>query len=253
MKLSALALLLFVCGCHVFKYKYKHKSKKDYAADLQKNVFDFKYLSIKSNFQMEEQETINKGILDVRIQKDSLIWLSIRSGIGLEVFRVLISPQEVLAVDKLRRQGYRYNFETLSQKLNFSLNFQMFQALLLGNPLHKDQEVVNVVELEDKRILTQVFENLKVDNHINIAKNQLTDLILTDYSLKPNMRKMNVAYENFMLVDNQYFPIKYSVKLEEDKNDYQVLLNIEYHKVVNGKKALRFPFKIPARYPILDH
>lgn len=251
--LFILALLLFGSSCQVFKYKYKHSSKKNYAADLEKNVFNFKYLSIKSNFQYEAQGTINKGVLDVRIQKDSMIWFSIRSGIGLEVFRVIIAPHEILAVDKLNRKAYQYDFKTLSEKLNFSLNFQMFQALLLGNPLHKDQAVVNVVELKDKRILTQVFKNLKVDNYINTDNNQLTDLILTDYSLKPNMRKMNIAYERFTLLDNQYFPIKYTVNLEDDKNNYQIRLKVEYHKVVNDQKGLRFPFKIPARYPILKH
>lgn len=250
--LAILILLLLASGCHVFKYKYKHNSKRDYTADLENSVFNFKYLSIKSSFQIEEQGKIQKGILDIRIQKDSMIWLSIRSGIGLEALRVIIEPDKILAVNKLNKQGYRYNFETLGKKLNFTLNFAMFQALLLGNPLQKDQEIVNVVELEDKRILTQLFKELKVDNHIDNAKNQLTHLILTDYSLKPDMRKMNVAYENFMLIDNQHFPVKYRVDLEDSKNGYQVLLKIEYHKVVNNLKGLRFPFKIPARYPIFE-
>ena len=257
MKTTHLLFIVFILSLVGCKSIYKYKSKAIQAASVYMNglddeVFNFEHLNIKSKFDYHSQNSDFKGIVDIRISKDSIIWLSIRSNFGFEGFRILINSDTIWVVDRVNKYVYKYDFEALSKKMNFDLNFNILQSILLGNSPHRDKKVVNIVKTSTERILSQVFSNIKVDNHISNDKNRLTNLIVTDYSLEYKTRKLSILYYKSIIINDQNLPVKYSINLEQSDNTGNLTLDVEYNKVIN-EQSLRYPFKIPNRYPVISY
>src|SRR5438046_606601 len=60
-----------------------------------KNKIDFKTFNAKVRVQYDDNSGGDEATAFLRLQKDSLMWLSLRGALGIEGFRVLISRDSV--------------------------------------------------------------------------------------------------------------------------------------------------------------
>ncbi len=249
-------LVFMLTNCNVI-FKYKNKESQvgsKYIKELEDKVFNFESIVIKSRFDYLGGGQFFKGISDIRIQKDSFVWVSIRSTLGIEGFRLLIYPDTIWAIDRIGKKAYKSDFKFLNEKTNFDISFNILQSILLGNSPHRDKKIINVTQTSTEHILSQIVSNTKIDHHISNDKNHLTNLIFTDYSVGNRIRKLSILYKDFIYIDSQVLPIKYSLSLDEENNPQKNLkLQIEYSKVINDDKPLKYPFRIPSKYPIISY
>ena len=210
---------------------------------------DFKYLTAKSklSFKSKDQD-INNASVTTRVQKDSLIWMSV-SVLGLEAARIHITRDSVTILDKIHREYSRYDFQTLSQRFNFAMNYDLLQALIVGNlplPRRPAQKIKNE---RDYLLLRQSEGKVLVDNYIGEEDRKLKKLMLTE---QPTKNTLRLDYEDFTALNNFVFPYTSLVTLNYQSNSdgqfYETLLKIKHSKVELVDSAPSFPFSIPAKY-----
>ena len=75
--------------------------------------------------------------LNVRMAKDSVIWMSISPALGVEAARVLLTPDSVQVMSKLpgNRWVFSGNYSMLADAMQAPVNFDLVQSLLIGRPL----------------------------------------------------------------------------------------------------------------------
>ena len=210
---------------------------------------DFTYLTAKSkiSFKSPEQDIDNANI-NIRVRKDSLIWLSV-SKIGLEAVRCLITRDSITIIDKFHKQYSVYDFPTLSRQFNFEMNFSLLQALIIGNlPLPK-RPAQKIKNERDYLLLRQSEGKVLVENYIGEQDRKLKKLMVTE---QPTKNTLRLDYEDFTSLNNFLFPYTSLVTLDyKSKTDgrfYQTLLKIKHNKVELVEKSPGFPFTIPANY-----
>ena len=93
----------------------------------------FEYLSSKAKFKFEHNHKKISATTNFRIRKDSIIWLSITPGLGIEIARALITRDRIFVLDKLNRKYHQYNFIDLSRQYGFEFSFDLIQSIALGN------------------------------------------------------------------------------------------------------------------------
>lgn len=210
---------------------------------------DFRYLTAKSklSFKNKDQD-ISNASLHLRVQKDSLIWMSI-SKIGIEAARVLITRDSVTIMDKIEKQYSVYDFPTLSRQFNFDLNFDLLQALIVGNlPLPK-RPAQKVKNERDYLLLRQSEGKVLVDNYIGESDRKLKRLMVTE---QPTKNALRLDYEDFTALNTFLFPysslVTVDYKSQTDGQFYQTLIRIKHNKVELVEKDPGFPFTIPGKY-----
>ncbi|GAB3490658.1 hypothetical protein GCM10027341_02700 [Spirosoma knui] len=210
---------------------------------------DFQYLTAKSkiSFKGPEQDIDNANI-NIRVRKDSLIWLSV-SKLGIEAVRGLITRDSIIIIDKIHKEYSVYDFPTLSRQFNFNMNFELLQALIVGNlPLPK-RPAQKIKNERDYLLLRQSEGKVLVENYIGEQDRKLKKLMVTE---QPTKNTLRLDYEDFTSLNNFLFPYTSLVTLDyKSKTDgqfYQTLLRIKHSKVELVDKSPGFPFTIPATY-----
>ncbi|MDB5240052.1 MAG: hypothetical protein JWP57_677 [Spirosoma sp.] len=210
---------------------------------------DFRYLTAKSkiSFKSPEQDIDNANI-NIRVRKDSLIWLSVNK-LGIEAVRGIITRDSITIIDKIHREYTVYDFPTLSRQFNFQMNFELLQALIVGNlPLPK-RPAQKIKNERDYLLLRQSEGKVLVENYIGEQDRKLKKLMLTE---QPTKNTLRLDYEDFTSLNNFLFPYTSLVTLDyRSKSDgqfYQTLLRIKHNKVELVDKNPGFPFTIPANY-----
>lgn len=210
---------------------------------------DFTYLTAKSKLSFKSKtQDLSNASLNLRVRKDSLIWISI-SKLGIEAVRALITRDSVVIMDKLQQEYVVTDFPTLSRQFNFDMNYDLLQALIVGNlPLPK-RPAQKIKNERDYLLLRQEAGKVLVENYIGENDRKLKRLMVTE---QPTKNALRLDYEDFNTLNNFVFPYSSLVTLDytsqTDGQFYQTLIRIKHNKVELVDKNPGFPFTIPAKY-----
>ena len=109
------------------------RSVQDLLEKLEKNSFKPEYLSAKASVVMKEGESETSFNITMRCKRDSIIWISISPLLGIEVARVLVTPDSVKFIDRIHGKYQASSFETINKILQLKVNFEIVQCILQGN------------------------------------------------------------------------------------------------------------------------
>lgn len=211
----------------------------------------FRYLTAKSkiSFKSEKQEIDNASVT-IRIQQDSLIWVSV-SKLGIEAARILITRDSIVILDKINRAYAVADFATLSRQFSFSLNYPLLQALIVGNLPLPDRLAQKSKRSDEATylLLRQQEGPVLVENYVDETDRKLKKLIMTQ---QPANNTLQVVYTDFASLDSFLFPFSSVLTLDyrsqTDGQLSQTVLRSKYNKVELIDKNPGFPFTVPATY-----
>ncbi len=221
-----------------------------YAADV-----PIKWFSAKVSANTDIDKQTNSFSANLRLKRDSAIWMSISPALGIEVARALITPDSLKFINRLNGTYFKGNYQYLNKLLQIEVNFKMVQAILLGNAyLHYTVEnYVSDSENGDLVLSTLKKRKIRRENELDIPqiltqeiwfsplKQKIVRMEMQDY--RP-IRKFTVDYPEFELVEEYRLPKKLSVLAQADKH---VKIELEYSRMTVNKE-LNLPFNIPDNY-----
>lgn len=214
---------------------------------LEVNEVDFDYLSAKAKVDFRGKKNLSLTA-NFRIRKDSLIWISLSPGLGIEAARIMVSRDTISMLNKLDKDFDQYTYESISKDFDFDINYQLIQSVILGNlifPYDRQQ----VVRSEDTFTYATRSGNYKFENFIGALTKKLEKIEVKDAVTK---NQVLVGYQDFQQVGEQIFPFKIKAVLEYGGNikKEDTKVDIEFNKILIEEKPLKFPFNIPQRYDV---
>jgi outer membrane lipoprotein-sorting protein len=180
---------------------------------------------------------------NIRMTKDSAIWISANAILGIEALRVYITRDSIKLLNKLNKTYTARSVDYLKEVTSLPLDLETLQDLIIGNAVFVDSNIVsyssgnNVISLLS---LGEWFKNLltldesdkkllhsKLDDR-DVARNRTADLTYGDYENKKGVpfsteRRITIAEKN-----------RLDIKLEFKQYDFN--------------QEVSFPFSIPKNY-----
>ena len=215
--------------------------------ELNIEEFQFDYFSAKSKIQFQDPHSQLKATANVRMRKDSVIWISLSASLGIEALRCLITTDSVFVIDRVNKEYLMLNYTQLSEKFNFNIDYHILQSIVLGSlPMRRKEN--DPVSLEgDYYVLEQENGDVEIKNYINSSSMKLIMVKMIEVSTD---NKLNLNYGNFQYLNDYIFPYKSLVSLEflnkEKRN--QTLISVDYNKAQIEEKEIKFPFNVPQKF-----
>lgn len=222
---------------------YDHLSAK-FSAGL---VIDKKHSNISGQF---------------RIIRDSIIWVSFTPALGIEAARVLIIKDSVKFMNRIDNSYMLTNFAFINDYLNSCFDFDMLQALIVGNDLRyyeNDQFKASVdngmykLHTLNRHKLRKFIRNnsdfqevLVQSIWINPDNGKIQSIHIKE--LTKNNKKLEAVYSSFLDVNGQLFPLHIDLKISAEK---EIRLSIDFSKV-KINEPITTPFTIPENYSKLQ-
>ena len=222
------------------------KEAYPYLQFLKENRIDFNTFSGKAKVQFEDENGRQPdAIANIRIAKDSIIWISFTSTfLNIEAVRVLITPQQIIILRKLDKIVETHSFQFVQDQLQMPLTFSDLQNMIVGNPLYLNDSIIGYSQNENQiylETLGSLFSNLLTINKDNklLQISRLTDrdkiqnrTALFEFSDYQNLNSINFATYRRILINSE-------LKKAEIRLAFQ---QYEFNK------ELSFPFSIPTNY-----
>ena len=260
--INSLLALIVIAGTSCSSKKAVTKtSLREFTAnklirEVEKNSFDFENIQTKMSMKIETNDlNINvKGQL--RMKKDSIVWLSIAMPLGLEMIRVKVTPDSVYFLNRTEKTYLEESiniFRDISPMIN---SIEFIQSVLIGNDINLRESDNYKVEIKDGQY------NLLISNKLKKSikhKDEEWKVILKDISIDPelfkitkyhikeyndNKRKIELEYSDFVRVNEKYIPTKIVIYIHGA--DF-LRANISYSNITVGDN-IDFIFNVPKKY-----
>ncbi len=254
---------IFLFSCKIqekenVKIKVKPRSSKFLVKKLLENEFTFNTISAKASVSFEdEKKTSFKTHL--RIKKDSAIWISITPLLGIEVARVLITKDTVKLMNRSNSEFFIGDFDYINHLFGADFDYQMLEALLLGNSLdfEMNDRIRSSVDRKKDLYFISTEKKRKVKKEVQKEKEKfkkqaqvlwldpltfrINELLL---SSPESSQTLKGVYSDYREMNTQLIPYNLHFIL---KSKTSSTVEIKYSKFSEGK-TLTFPFNIPSKY-----
>lgn len=280
MRSSFVVLLLFVClvSCRSAKTVVKEKVELPNVTEgrLFKNVvdsaLDFNTLYAKKidlTLRDGEKENTLKAML--RIQRDSFIWVSVTAPLGIEVARVLFTPDSIKFISPREKEYFLSDYSYFSEKFDVDLTFDCFQKILSNHffdftsctslvdrnkryKLDKSGDDYVLYSLEEKAIgrkLKRLYKKKRKNKEFTLV---LQKVHINPDNFRPNLISIedleekigvSVNYDRFNRFGERLFPSRLVFKLFSKTDDIEVTMDfsrLEFDVDVSPS------FKISSKY-----
>jgi Domain of unknown function (DUF4292) len=166
---------------------------------------------------------------NVRMRKNSIIWISISNDIGIEGFRVLIDKDSIRIMDKLANTYQIKPLSSIQDIVQIPFSFNDVQELLIGNPVFFNRDSIAAYSKTDKgytllsvgdifRNLLSInkqyqFEKSKLDD-VDLIRNRTADITYYEYETKAGVlfstyRELFLSQQNKMDIQLKFKDYKF--------------------------------------------
>jgi len=213
-------------------------------AKIDSNRISYRSFSAKINVDYRGFDGKNYDVnANVRMIRDSVIWINVNAFMGIDAMRVMITRDSVKLINKLDKVYTARSVGYLQEVTQLPLDLKTVQELIIGNPVFLDSNIISYSEgpeLSSILSLGSFFKNLlslseprkelvriKLDD-VDITRNRTADLTYTDYESKKGVP----------------FSTKRRIVVTEKKR-LDIKLDFKQYEF-NGDVS--FPFSVPKNY-----
>ena len=234
-----IAIFFILCSCSTNKStsNLRTLSANHILREVEDNKFEFDKFETKFNVKVEGISNIGlKGQL--RMQNDSVIWISLSLKMGIELGRVMITEDSVKLINRTEKTYLAESIENFKERLPSEATISFLQDMLVGNEIQFNDNEKFKASIEDnsykltseKNTFWVTPKTFKVNRQQPTANGQQPTVIIN--------------YDNFQEINGKLLPTK--IILETD-SDFNINIEIDYSEIKVGEKV-EFPFNISKKY-----
>lgn len=241
----------------VIKISIKEEGSEYLVSQMMKNHNHFETFKGRALASIYNKGKTNDLKINLRIKKDSVIWVSISAGVGLEAARVMLTKDSVMFLNRIDKTFFAGNYQFISRIINAQVDFDIVQSLLTGNDIkwYDYQELKATVDNHSYQLESAHRRKLKKYSKLNEEINVIYQSIWLNpesfkierikiKEIKNENKKIDAFYSNFKSINGQVLPFQYDITIfaKDDVTIDATLMKVELDS------ELKFPFNIPSKY-----
>lgn len=202
----------------------------------------FNTFSGKARTKLNINGDANDVTLNIRIQRDKKIWISVTAIAGLEAARAVITPDSVMLINRLQDLYVKQPFSYINKIAGSKVNYKMLESIFIGNAIPETLDASGDIQTIAGN--TSVAGNLSgmVYNLVFGPDNRVNQINLSNPAEAQTLVVNNSA---FVQVGARVMPAQIDIYSAVKSKKIQV--NLRFIKE-DFDVPVEMPFSIPSRY-----
>src|SRR5688572_18767512 len=128
-----------------------YKSARTLGRRMKEQELKFEWLNLKANVESHFEDQEENFDIRVVVRRDSAMLVTIQYLLGLQVAKVLITTDSVKFVNYIKKSYFKGDFKYINDLLNADLDFDLLQAVLVGNSAEFHDEEARLKPVADRQ------------------------------------------------------------------------------------------------------
>ena len=191
----------------------------------------------------------SKGSL--KIVNNQAIQLSVQPLFGIEMFRLYVEPDHIIILDRMNKRYVKESFENIKGTSPMGFDYYTLQSLFTNKLFIPEKTSLSIqdyrkfkyAETEENYTLTARDKKSDVDYSFFVNGND--QITLSELSMPKKDYSLQWNYNEFSLMDNQFFP--YEMKIEASTKKTKLNTSISLSSI-----SLNDPMTLETSIPTSD-
>ncbi len=234
-----------ISSCSLLKNNNIIVEKTSYSDDIQKKILELNispdWTSLKAKLTITKEGKNSVINSNISVKKDSVIWISLKAPLGIEIFRAMITPDSVYYMSRLDKKYFIKPISYLKSSLKADIDFYKIQEILFSSPLISDLKILPNKPHNGKYIFNSDNNKYIINSLFRVEKMESSD---------DNNNKIIISFNDFSFYDDieSYYPRHLYIQVESEE---KFIAEILFSKIQFNKKT-SLSFKIPPTYVEMD-
>ena len=176
----------------------------------------------------------------LRLRKDSILWLSFRAIMGIEVARVCLSPDSIKILNRLNSTYFLGAIDELSSTYSLPLSYQQVQDIFLAR-LSINPNSFPEVQVNDQGYSLFASKNDTLQN----VRFSTDFLPLEVMQSRSDSQVLKMKYANYQQIDSLWAPKELIFQAQSDSNIVKATISFSKTTLNQARKV---KFSIPSSY-----
>jgi len=226
---------------------------------LKEHELTFNQFSAKfsATYEADKKKSTVSG--NLRIEHDSIIWISITPALGIEAVRFMLTPDSIKYINRLSNTYLLQGFSYINQLLNKTLDYDMAQSFLTGNDFSLYESNSFRASIENQQYKLSTTDRRKLRRYVRRSEDDISipiqSIWLDPESFKiskvllkeadRDSRRFLATYSEFQDIDTKIIPSNLDFRVETV--DKKVRIRISYSKIQLDQEQT-YSFRVPGNY-----
>lgn len=215
-------------------------------AAIQSTQINFNTFSGKARTHLEIDDKGYDVTMNIRIQKNKQIWVSITAIAGIEVARAVITPDSIKIINKVQSVYLKKPFSYVYQYTGKQISYKTVEAIVIGNAVTEfigPDAIISANGIDV--ILSGILNDLSYKTTFG-ADFKVSNLKLTNQKAA---QKLEVNNSSFIKADDRILPSVIGINSVADRNSIKA--DLHYIKA-EFNQSLDTPFNEPKNYTLIN-
>jgi len=211
-------------------------------ASIRSKQLQFRSLSMRCKVFYDDGKMQQDFTANIRIKKDSIIWLSLTGIFGIEGARLVVTRDSVLLLNKLTREYLARPVSYLSQIIPLSSGYDALQNLLIGQLVNVEPAEHRIYEADSLLILNFQNTNLRQTATLHRQKYTTLDLLLADQLIKQDLK---ITFGDYRDLSGSSFSFLRFIEVNRGLQKMKINMEVQRYTI---DEPLTFPLEVNDSY-----
>lgn len=213
---------------------------------IQNQQVNFNTFSGKARTHLEIDGKGYDVTLNIRIQKNKQIWVSITAIAGIEVARAVITPDSIKIINKLQSVYLKKPFSYVYQYTGRQINYKTVESIVIGNAVSEFISSDATMETNGNNV---IFSGIL--NDLSYQTTFGPDLKVSNLKLanQKAAQKLDVNNSSFIRADDRILPSVIAISSVAAQNSIKA--DLHYIKA-EFDQSIDTPFNNPKSYTLIN-
>lgn len=256
------SLLMLVTSCSSYRKTIKAPIKSfgtEYLIEqMKEHEVNAEYFTARFSAEVKRNKDGFSFSGQLRMKKDSIIWLSLSPALGIEMGRLVVTQDSIKWMNRLESNYMLASVDQMAAMIHPLLDFDLLQSLLLGNDLtmYDNSRFKGSIDNKEYKLTVTQRRKLRKQGRLSESKNipmqhvwldpenfRITRVLIKD--LQDRNAKIDARFDKFTGVDSSLFALKREYEIEGGDNT--LMMKITFTRP-DAPETAGFPFTIPEKY-----
>lgn len=208
---------------------------------------DFKWFTGKAKAHYKDSEDEITFQVQIKIRKDSLIWISVSKSI-VEGARAVLTPDSFKLLDRQNKEYYPRGFAFIQREFHLPVDFNLFQDLIIGNAAFGNNQKYKI-DLDNHQYRIESKEPQRIETWwLNGTRYQPERIKLEEPS---SHRQLSVEDNDFEDTQGRWFSkhrLVHATDGSPSKTGTSISLDLHFHQVIFDEEPKNLQFNVPDNY-----
>ncbi|HXH18027.1 MAG TPA: DUF4292 domain-containing protein [Chitinophagales bacterium] len=237
------ALILFSCkpSRHATAIPPERFNADSLLTEVAKSSRQFNWFAAKARVNYEDKSISKSFNTAIRMRKDSIIWISVTTIMGVEAARLLIHDDSVHFIDRMNKKYESKPLSFLEQYIPFPFEIGLIQKILVGDAMPVASDKIHIKKEKEGCVLFS--ENNHYRHTIKLKSDNLT--ISTEHLVdRQNDRSVSLIFDDYHNDDRGLFSYRRTISFSGDE---KISLTLKFSKI-KWDEPQTFPFHAGEKY-----